>query len=60
MVVGKPFNFRAEPFVVEALTAGHVDFASIANNHILDFAEAGLLHTVQTLDRAGIAHAGAG
>ena len=24
----KPFNFRAEPFVVKALTAGHVDFAS--------------------------------
>jgi poly-gamma-glutamate synthesis protein (capsule biosynthesis protein) len=56
----KPFYFRADPPAVAALTAARVAFASMANNHIGDFGAAGLLDTVETLDRAGIAHAGAG
>jgi poly-gamma-glutamate synthesis protein (capsule biosynthesis protein) len=37
-----------------------VSVASLANNHIGDFGEAGLLQTLRVLDAAGIAHAGAG
>ncbi|HSA54966.1 MAG TPA: CapA family protein [Gemmatimonadaceae bacterium] len=56
----RPFHFRADPEAVEALRAGRVDFAGIANNHIGDFGLDGLLDTIATLDRARIAHAGAG
>jgi poly-gamma-glutamate capsule biosynthesis protein CapA/YwtB (metallophosphatase superfamily) len=56
----KPFHFRADPDMAAALTAGGVDGVSLANNHIGDFGDAGLLETVRVLDRAGIAHAGAG
>lgn len=56
----KPFHFRADPAVVETLKVGRVDVASLANNHIGDFGEAGLLETLRVLDAAGIAHAGAG
>jgi poly-gamma-glutamate synthesis protein (capsule biosynthesis protein) len=56
----KAFYFRAEPSVVETLRLGHVDFVSLANNHAGDYGHEGLLETVQTLDAAGIAHAGAG
>jgi poly-gamma-glutamate capsule biosynthesis protein CapA/YwtB (metallophosphatase superfamily) len=56
----KPFFFRADPSVVETLRLGSVDFAALANNHIVDFGTEGLLDTVAALDRAGIAHAGAG
>lgn len=56
----KTFYFRAEPSAVETLKAGRVDFASVANNHICDFGTDGLLETLAILDRADIAHAGAG
>src|SRR5687768_13900902 len=50
----KPFVFRADPDAVETLRIGRVRFAALANNHILDFGEDGLLETVAVLDRAGI------
>lgn len=56
----KPFFFRADPEVVETLRIGRVRFAALANNHIVDFGTDGLLETVAVLDRAGIAHSGAG
>ena len=57
----KAFYFRAEPALgVAALRAGGVDFVSNANNHARDFGTAGLLETIAQLERAGIAHAGAG
>jgi Bacterial capsule synthesis protein PGA_cap len=56
----KPFHFRAEPSAVDVLRVGGVDFACVANNHIGDFGEQGLLETVRVLDKAVIAHAGAG
>jgi poly-gamma-glutamate synthesis protein (capsule biosynthesis protein) len=56
----KPFYFRAEPRVVAALQAARVDCVSLANNHIEDFGPDGLRDTIDVLDRAGIAHAGAG
>jgi poly-gamma-glutamate capsule biosynthesis protein CapA/YwtB (metallophosphatase superfamily) len=57
----KPFYFRATPAAaVATLVAGDVDFVSVANNHIGDYGSDGLLDTLAALDRAGIAHAGAG
>lgn len=56
----KPFYFRADPRAVDALTAARVGFVSVANNHIGDFGPDGLRDTLAVLDRAGIAHAGAG
>lgn len=56
----KVFHFRAHPRAIEALGAAHIDYASLANNHILDFGDAAMLDCLERLDRAGIAHAGAG
>jgi poly-gamma-glutamate synthesis protein (capsule biosynthesis protein) len=56
----KAFRFRADPWMVDALTAGNIRFVSLANNHILDFEAGGLDDTIRNLDAAGIAHAGAG
>ncbi|KAK1763904.1 putative polyglutamate biosynthesis protein [Phialemonium atrogriseum] len=56
----KAFNFRMHPANVAALSAAHVDFANLANNHVLDFHEEGMYETVTTLRNAGISFAGAG
>lgn len=40
--------------------AARFDFVSLANNHSLDYKEAGLLETQQVLRSAGIAFAGVG
>ena len=56
----KIFHFRAAPEVAATLTAGRVDFASVANNHIRDFGIEGMNETLSVLDAAGIAYAGAG
>jgi poly-gamma-glutamate capsule biosynthesis protein CapA/YwtB (metallophosphatase superfamily) len=56
----KVFHFRADPEAVEVLRVANIQCVSLANNHILDFEEEGLLDTIKYLDRAGIAHAGAG
>lgn len=56
----KAFYFRADPQAVRVLTAAGIDVVSLANNHVLDFETQGLRETITALDRAGIAHAGAG
>ena len=56
----KAFHFRAPPAAVEVLRAGRVKAVALANNHVLDFEEGGLLDTLRYLDAAEIAHAGAG
>lgn len=56
----KAYRFRADPAAVEILRSGNVGFVSLANNHILDFGDQGLLDTIRALDAAGIRHAGAG
>jgi poly-gamma-glutamate capsule biosynthesis protein CapA/YwtB (metallophosphatase superfamily) len=56
----KVFNYRMHPANIVALKEARVDYASLANNHTLDFCEEGLLETVRTLKSAGIAFAGAG
>ena len=56
----KVFHFRTPPSAVETLWIARIDACSLANNHILDFEEQGLLDTLEHLDAAGIRHAGPG
>ena len=56
-----PFHFRADPgWAVPALEAAGVDWASLANNHVLDYGEEAMVDTLSALDSAGIARSGAG
>ncbi|KAJ9407558.1 hypothetical protein DTO045G8_4841 [Paecilomyces variotii] len=56
----KAFNYRMHPANVAALKEARVDYASLANNHSLDFSPEGLIETAWTLRKARIAFAGAG
>jgi poly-gamma-glutamate synthesis protein (capsule biosynthesis protein) len=48
------------PENAECLAAAELDVCVLANNHVMDFGLGGLRETLATLDRLGIAHAGAG
>lgn len=56
----KGINYRMHPANIGCLTAARIDCCCLANNHVLDWGYAGLEETLQTLDAAGIARAGAG
>jgi poly-gamma-glutamate capsule biosynthesis protein CapA/YwtB (metallophosphatase superfamily) len=56
----KGINYRMNPRNAGCLTAARVDCCVLANNHVLDWGETGLLDTLDTLKRAGIQYAGAG
>jgi len=57
----RAFHFRADPdWAVPALERAGVDCCALANNHVLDFEEAALRDTLDHLDDAGVARAGAG
>lgn len=58
--VSKIFNFKADPDNIKTLTEAHIHVANIANNHILDFSEEGLLETIKMLEKAKIQYTGAG
>ncbi|MGH2990906.1 MAG: CapA family protein [Solirubrobacterales bacterium] len=57
---GKPFFFRAPPAAIDSLRAIDVTVAGLANNHALDYEVEALEDTLELLDGAGIAVAGAG
>jgi poly-gamma-glutamate capsule biosynthesis protein CapA/YwtB (metallophosphatase superfamily) len=57
---GKGIHYRMHPANVRCLTSAGVDCSALANNHVLDWGEAGLLETLRTLEGAGIRAAGAG
>lgn len=56
----KGINYRMHPGNVPILTVAGVDCAVLANNHVLDWGQKGLLETLATLEKAGVAIAGAG
>ena len=56
----KGINYRMHPQNIGCLSAARIDACALANNHVLDWGYDGLSETLQTLDAAGIAHAGAG
>jgi len=55
------FLFKSEsPETAAALKDAGFGVLTLANNHILDYKEEGLIDTLQRLDEAGLKHAGAG
>jgi poly-gamma-glutamate synthesis protein (capsule biosynthesis protein) len=56
----KVFYFRADPSAIALLLVANIQAVSLANNHVLDFQEQGLLDTLHYLNTAGIRYAGAG
>ncbi len=56
----KSIHYRMHPRNVGVLTRARIDFCALANNHVLDWGYPGLEETMETLDQAGIRHAGAG
>jgi len=57
---GKGIHYRMHPDNIGCLTAARIDCCCLANNHVLDWGRAGLAETLRTLERAGVAHPGAG
>jgi poly-gamma-glutamate capsule biosynthesis protein CapA/YwtB (metallophosphatase superfamily) len=53
-------HYRMHPDNVGCLTAIRPDVCALANNHVLDFGDQGLVETLRTLDGAGIRCLGAG
>src|SRR5690349_15971295 len=47
--LAKGINYRMSPENAECLTAADIDSCVLANNHILDWDEAGLIDTLATL-----------
>ena len=52
------YAFRTPTRYVKALVDAGIDVASLANNHAMDVGQPGMKSTMDTLDQAGIAHAG--
>ena len=50
----KGINYRMHPANATVLTTAKLDCCSLANNHVLDWAEVGLLDTLAALEREGI------
>ena len=57
---GKEIWFRADPEVMPGLAASGFDVLTLANNHILDYDSELLMETLALLERADLAHTGAG
>lgn len=57
---GKAIHYRLSPENAMVLSAAGIDACTLANNHLLDWGCAGLVETVTTLRRLGIAAVGAG
>lgn len=56
----KTVTLRAHPSVVAEVARLGFRAVTLANNHVMDYGVEGLDQTLEVLDRAGIAHAGAG
>jgi len=56
----KGINYRMNPANIQVLKAAGIDCCVLANNHVLDWGEPGLLDTLAVLKEAGISTAGAG
>jgi poly-gamma-glutamate synthesis protein (capsule biosynthesis protein) len=54
------FPQRGDPAAVDAMKEAGVDLVVLANDHVMDYGADGLADTLSALDRAGIAHCGAG
>jgi len=57
---GKDVLYRMNPENIICLTVAKIDCCSLANNHTLDWGYAGLMETLETLQKANLKTAGAG
>lgn len=57
---GKPYSFRFEPAVADALSNGGINGVSLANNHMLDWGRESLCETTKHLQKMNIDYVGAG
>lgn len=56
----KGIHYRMSPQNAACLAVARIDVCVLANNHVLDWGERGLLETLDTLDHLHIPHCGAG
>jgi poly-gamma-glutamate capsule biosynthesis protein CapA/YwtB (metallophosphatase superfamily) len=56
----KRFRYRTSPRTATALRKAGFAVVTLANNHIMDFGPTALRETLAHLDKAGVAHTGAG
>lgn len=56
----KEYTYRSSPDALPAFKAAGFDIVNLANNHILDYGQDGLLDTLKALDAKEILHTGAG
>lgn len=59
-IVPKTFNFKSNPAHATCLTLANIAGVNLANNHMLDYAEEGLIETLNSLNETNIKHVGAG
>lgn len=59
-LAGKLYTFRAKPERMALLEEMGTDLVSLANNHIYDYGEEGMLDTLEYLDDAQIPYVGGG
>jgi Bacterial capsule synthesis protein PGA_cap len=52
--------FTADPTLIDGLADAGIDYVSIANNHIGDAGDAGILQTIANLKKRGLKSSGAG
>jgi Bacterial capsule synthesis protein PGA_cap len=53
-------RFTADPRLIDGLVTAGIDYVSIANNHIGDAGDAGILQTIANLKKRGLKYSGAG
>lgn len=56
----KKYTFKVPPEFAQGLKDAGIDGVSLANNHILDYGQEGLLSTMDVLEQLGIKYSGAG
>ncbi len=54
------FPYKMEPVVLQGIQAAGFDLVSTANNHVYDCSEAGVLETLQYLEKANLPQIGTG
>jgi poly-gamma-glutamate synthesis protein (capsule biosynthesis protein) len=60
ILMDKKYILKADPKAAEGIKDASIDVVTLANNHIMDYGEAGLRDTKQALDRYGVLYTGAG
>lgn len=56
----KKYNFKVPPELANGLKPAGISLVTLANNHIMDYGETGLLSTLETLEQLQIKYCGAG